>query len=765
MKRKFTLRMILMMAFMVLGMGSAYGQLRVGTTTFDTGYLGQKSDMYEISDDGTWTFTFKCYNAGQAQVWNGFILGCSDGSSDKFLLRSDNYELIAGNGTNCTDTWTNQGTSYADDLNGATVVMNVTRNDGVISVSALITPVDASHQFTKEYTYSGATGNLYLYFSVDNSYVDLKSAKWQAEGSSVREVQIYISESYNITGKNTGLQDATKLFIHSQGGNYGEAQMKFLLDEDWNASKVTNAYLGLYTISKASGRENDPVNLFKISGFNANLSNKTATLDSEHSTSEAKIYSYGSNNTRSYGFDGGEQLSSKTLSNFTAGNNTNYDITEYVKTLTSLEAGAAVYFGIQAGDAKPTDLYLGGCGNLHAVKLVITYDDAIYYDYTVNAKDGDGNILKEIASGSYLAGDNAITVAYPQYILSGTTLYNIKNNTGSGEDWYRVSFTPNKDNFEQVLNYTNGTVENVVCYMEAEDIPGFSAADNNARASNGKIARSGGNFKTLTTLSPGMYKIYARGISNNATRTVTVKVGESEVWNWTIGSGTNQLGNSDEFVVGTTSTVTIACVGSSTDGLDWVYVLKTGNVVSQSISNVGWATLYTPYALSFAGTGLTAYTATVANGQVTLAEVSDVPANTGVVLQGEAGSYLISSIASSTTAQGELQGSATEALAYDENAENDYYMLAYNSETDKVQFTKLTSGSIAAGKAYLVQAKNSTSGARTLNVVFAEGGTTGIQTLDKTQQADGACYNLNGQRVSQPAKGLYIVNGKKVVIK
>ena len=53
MKRKFTLRMILMMAFMVLGMGPAYGQLRVGTTTFDTGYLGQKSDMYEISDDGT----------------------------------------------------------------------------------------------------------------------------------------------------------------------------------------------------------------------------------------------------------------------------------------------------------------------------------------------------------------------------------------------------------------------------------------------------------------------------------------------------------------------------------------------------------------------------------------------------------------------------------------------------------------------------------------------------------------------------------------
>ena len=32
-------------------------------------------------------------------------------------------------------------------------------------------------------------------------------------------------------------------------------------------------------------------------------------------------------------------------------------------------------------------------------------------------------------------------------------------------------------------------------------------------------------------------------------------------------------------------------------------------------------------------------------------------------------------------------------------------------------------------------------------------------------QTDGIYYNLAGQRVAQPTKGLYIVNGKKVVIK
>ena len=41
---------------------------------------------------------------------------------------------------------------------------------------------------------------------------------------------------------------------------------------------------------------------------------------------------------------------------------------------------------------------------------------------------------------------------------------------------------------------------------------------------------------------------------------------------------------------------------------------------------------------------------------------------------------------------------------------------------------------------------------------------TGITTL-KTAIENGAVYNLNGQKVNKAQKGLYIINGKKVVIK
>ena len=44
--------------------------------------------------------------------------------------------------------------------------------------------------------------------------------------------------------------------------------------------------------------------------------------------------------------------------------------------------------------------------------------------------------------------------------------------------------------------------------------------------------------------------------------------------------------------------------------------------------------------------------------------------------------------------------------------------------------------------------------------------TTGIDMVKgEGFKANGELYNLNGQRVAQPTKGLYIVNGRKVVIK
>ena len=166
--------------------------------------------------------------------------------------------------------------------------------------------------------------------------------------------------------------------------------------------------------------------------------------------------------------------------------------------------------------------------------------------------------------------------------------------------------------------------------------------------------------------------------------------------------------------------------------------------VSTTITSAGWATLYTPYALDFSGVeGLTAYTATCSNYTVGLTKVDNVPANTGVVLEGAEGSYYIPVIASSETAKGDLKGSATEATAW--NAFDGFNLYVLAADGDKVQFHYVNSGSIAAGKAYLKELGGA-SYARPMEVVFSDEILTGI--------------NEAKSEVNAAKEGKFVVDGK-----
>ena len=68
---------------------------------------------------------------------------------------------------------------------------------------------------------------------------------------------------------------------------------------------------------------------------------------------------------------------------------------------------------------------------------------------------------------------------------------------------------------------------------------------------------------------------------------------------------------------------------------------------------------------------------------------------------------------------------------------------------------------MSPGKVY-VEAPSS-SAREYLDFVF-DNEATAIETV-KTNKVDGQYYNLAGQRVANPTKGLYIVNGNKVIIK
>ena len=204
--------------------------------------------------------------------------------------------------------------------------------------------------------------------------------------------------------------------------------------------------------------------------------------------------------------------------------------------------------------------------------------------------------------------------------------------------------------------------------------------------------------------------------------------------------------------------------GNSRLNLDDVVLTKKVDYVSTTISAAGWATLYTPYALDFSGVeGLTAYTATCSENTVTLTPVYNIPANTGVVLKGDANTYNIPMIASSSTDKGDLKGSATNATAW--NAYDGYtlYVLTLVDAGANVQFNPVISGSIAAGKAFL-KVSGGASQARSMEVVFADDIITGIENVDKGEVKSSLPVKriVNGKLIIEKKGMMFNANGQMV---
>ncbi len=209
--------------------------------------------------------------------------------------------------------------------------------------------------------------------------------------------------------------------------------------------------------------------------------------------------------------------------------------------------------------------------------------------------------------------------------------------------------------------------------------------------------------------------------------------------------------------------ITITFDGNESEPAVTGVAAKTAEAVT--IGEKGWATTVTNSALDFSASEVEAYTATVANDYVTLKKVDDVQAETGLVLKGakEAKTYYIPVIESSETDKGSLMFSSTET--YNTWGEHTFYGLIVN-DNNEAQFRMIDRSqgevTIPAGKAFLML--DNPSAARELRVVFAGEEATGINAIAAEKNAE-SIYNMKGQRVSAPAKGLYIVNGKKVVMK
>mgnify|MGYP006988839693 CR=1 FL=1 len=196
-----------------------------------------------------------------------------------------------------------------------------------------------------------------------------------------------------------------------------------------------------------------------------------------------------------------------------------------------------------------------------------------------------------------------------------------------------------------------------------------------------------------------------------------------------------------------------------------------GSAITQSVSvgAKGYATYCnSSYALDFTGKSIKAYTISSADGSaLTLTQKNKVAKNEPVLLYSSTNSdsQTIPAIAdgdATATVDNKLVAGTGAALTWTENTAEHYILYTGGANPG---FFRANNSTVAVGKAYLDLTGLSAS-ARSFDLNMDGGEATGIDAINNGPLTmDKAVYDLQGREVVAPTKGLYILNGKKVMIK
>ena len=171
-----------------------------------------------------------------------------------------------------------------------------------------------------------------------------------------------------------------------------------------------------------------------------------------------------------------------------------------------------------------------------------------------------------------------------------------------------------------------------------------------------------------------------------------------------------------------------------------------------------WTTFYNNYTTRNmqADENTTVYKGTISGSNIVLTEVEDKIVNSGtaVILKSTSDQPVMTFTGLPSQ---DKHGNDLKGTMADKNTPENCYTLA--GKGGKVGFYKYVGAKIKAGKAYLIY----TSGSREF-LGFDE--TTGVSQIENGElRMENSFYDLQGRKVTKPTKGLYIVNGKTVVIK
>ncbi len=229
------------------------------------------------------------------------------------------------------------------------------------------------------------------------------------------------------------------------------------------------------------------------------------------------------------------------------------------------------------------------------------------------------------------------------------------------------------------------------------------------------------------------------------------------------------LTEDEDFTVSYTNNVNVGTATMTFTGMGNYTGTKTSTFAIVRELNISfsetrqWATYYAEEDLEIPE-GLSAFIVTeIGTTEVTVDPIDYIPQHQGVLLAytedipDELVAYAYEGTTTEDFEDNLLLGTST-GLNVSTIQDGAVYVL-YNNE-----FVKSVSGTIPANRGYLVVPADEPQ-AHTLSIALGDEANGISEVVETAKMNNGQYYNLQGQRVAQPTKGLVIVNGKKMIVK
>ncbi len=198
--------------------------------------------------------------------------------------------------------------------------------------------------------------------------------------------------------------------------------------------------------------------------------------------------------------------------------------------------------------------------------------------------------------------------------------------------------------------------------------------------------------------------------------------------------------------------------------------------VQLTITAAGVGTFCTNYDIDFTGlTDVKAYVASgfnASNGKLVLTRAYEVPAATGLYVKGTPGTYTIDVKKTNMFYTQLLVGVTESTFLMPTTTDGQYTNFILANGVHGIGFYSVSAngGALGAGKAYLQLPTRSVANlANGITLEFEDEQTTGIDGVVASDSMDenGGYYSVDGRKIKgmPTQKGIYIQNGKKVVVK